>query len=324
MDDQPLRPSFPVPMRNAMSLTRRNPARFLAVSLGIALAFLSTTARARETALTAILSGLEQVRKLQPMDNRKQYELEVSGSRVTAFPDDFLRRRTPAEILKSGLSCGCGDYAFAFYSLVESKGFEAIYIDAVALNYSAVENGDSGHTGVAVKDPDSGNWILVDPTYDKIVSGDWDPASALYESPAGRFWIGYKGPLDKYPVTGHPGLRAFYAETLKSVPKDVWEKALLAFDFTVDDSLKTKDGGYSNPNTEAFLTRPARTFAALGIHPSRTVKVTLKFSGKKTGGDEMVPEADGSWTCLVQEHSRMSAGLTDWIMARILRGTDRR
>jgi len=95
-------------MRNAMLLTRRNPARFLAVSLGIALAFLSTTARARETALTAILSGLEQVRKLQPMDNRKQYELEVSGSRVTAFPDDFLRRRTPAEILKSGLSAGAG------------------------------------------------------------------------------------------------------------------------------------------------------------------------------------------------------------------------
>ena len=284
---------------------------------------MATAVWAKETVLTAILSNLEQVQKLQPMDNTRQYELEAKGIMVTGSADDFLRRRTPAEILKSGLSCGCGDYAFAFYSLMEAKGVQAIYIDAVALTYGAIEHGDSGHTGVAVKDSVSGNWILVDPTYNKIVSGDWDPASMLYESPAGRFWIGYKGTLDKYPVANHQRLREFYVETLKTVPREVWEKVLLAFEFTVDDSMKTKDGVYSNANTETFLARPEKTFKALGIHPIRSVKMTLKASSKRTGKSDVIQEPDGSWTCYVEEHRAMSASLTDWITAAIFRKTDR-
>ena len=307
-------------MACACPITRR----ISTLILGLAMVTVSATAWAKETVLTSILSSLEEVQKLRPMDNGKQYELEAKGTKVTGFPDDFLRRRTPAEILKSGLSCGCGDYAFAFYSLIEAKGFHAIYIDAVALNYSAIEHGDSGHTGVAVKDHDSGNWILVDPTSNKIISADWDPTSTLYEGPAGRFWIGYKGSLDKYPIANHDALRAFYAETLRSVTKAAWEKALLAFDFAVDDSLKTKDGGYSNPNLEAFLARPAATFKALGIQPSRRVKVTLKSWDKKTGSSDVIQEADGSWTCFVQDRGRMSASLTDWITAAILRKPGRR
>jgi len=296
----------------------------VALSVGIALVLVSAAAWAKETVWTAILSNLGEVQKLRPMDNRRQYELEAKGAKVTGFPDDFLRRRTLAEIIKSGLSCGCGDYAFAFCFLIESKGFQTIYIDAVALNYSAIEHGDSGHTGIAVKDRDSGSWILVDPTNNKIISADWDPTAMLYESPAGQFWIGYKGPLDKYPVADHPGLRVFYAETLRSVPKDVWEKELLAFDFVVDNSLKTKDGAYANPNMEAFLGRPAVTFKALGIHPSRSVKVTLKSWDKKTGTSDVIQESDGSWTCFVQDRGHMSASLTDWITAAIFRSTGRR
>jgi hypothetical protein len=298
--------------------------RTITLILGLAMAAASATAWAKETIMTSILSGLEEVQNLRQMDNGRQYELEAKGTNVTGFPDDFLRRRTPAEILKSGLSCGCGDYAFAFYFLIESRGFHAIYIDAVALNYSAIEHGDSGHTGVAVKDDASGNWILVDPTSNKIISADWNPTSTLYEGPVGRFWIGYKGSLDKYPVADHAALRVFYAETLRSVPKEVWEKALLAFDFAVDDSLKTKDGAYSNPNMEAFLTRPAVTFRALGIQPSRRVKVTLKSWDKKTGSSDVIQESDGSWTCFVQDRGRMSASLTDWITAAILRKPGRR
>ena len=206
------------PFRGPMPSAPKNPVRILVLLSLIALMFFSATAWAKETALTTILSGLERVQKLQGMDTRKKYELEARGTRITGYPDDFLRRRTPAEILESGLSCGCGDYASAFYSLIESQGLQVIYIDAVALNYSAIEGGDSGHTGVAVKDKESGNWILVDPTDDKILSGNWDPASTLYESPAGRFWIGYKGPLDKYLVRSHSELRTFYADTLSVEP----------------------------------------------------------------------------------------------------------
>jgi len=92
-----------------------------ALLLGIALVFLSPAALAKETTFTAILSGLARVQKLQEMDNEKEYDLDARGVRMTGIPDDFLRHRTPAEILKSGLSCGCGDYAFAFYSLITSR-----------------------------------------------------------------------------------------------------------------------------------------------------------------------------------------------------------
>jgi len=145
------------PFRGPMPSAPKNPVRILVLLSLIALMFFSATAWAKETALTTILSGLERVQKLQGMDTRKKYELEARGTRITGYPDDFLRRRTPAEILESGLSCGCGDYASAFYSLIESQGLQVIYIDAVALNYSAIEGGDSGHTGVAVKDKESGN-----------------------------------------------------------------------------------------------------------------------------------------------------------------------
>jgi len=304
-----------------LSPIHRNPAHSFAVSSGIALTLLSTILWAKETTLTVILSGLDQVSKFQKMDNRKTYELDARSVKVTGFPDDFLRRRTPAEIIKSGLSGGCGDHAFAFYSLVVSKGFQAIYIDSVALTYGAIENTDSGHTGVAIKDRESGNWILVDPTSNKIVSGDWDPESRIYESPVGRFWIGYKGPLDQYPIIDHPRLRKFYGETLKTVPKEIWEKELLAFDFILDDSMKTKDGVYTNPNMEAFLARTPNVLKSLGIHPSRTVKVILKPWNKKQGKDDVVLEADGSWTCFIQDRANLSAHFTDYIQNRIARNS---
>lgn len=295
----------------------------IALWFRVALLVAATSVCAKDTVLTAILSNLAQVQRLQPMDNRRQYDLEAKGVVVTGLSDDFLRRRTPAEILKSGLSCGCGDCAYAFYSLMEAKGFQVMYIDAVSLSYGAVEHGDSGHTAVAVKDGLSENWILVDPTYNKIVSADWDPSSMLYESPAGRFWIGYKGPLDKYPVANHESLRAFYVEPLKTVPKQVWEKVLLAFDFSVDDSLKTKDGAYSSTHMETFLARPEKIYKALGIHPIRRVKVTLRSAAKQTGRDELVQEPDGAWTCFVADRGAMSASLTDWITTTIYRKTDK-
>jgi len=297
----------------------RNRAWFFRASLAVALVILSPVAWAKETTLTAILSSLDQVQKLNHMDNRKVYELEARGAKVSARADDFLRRRTPTEILSSGLSCGCGDYAFAFYGLVEAKGFQALYIDAVALNYGSLERGNSGHTGVAVKDRDSQNWILVDPTFGKIISGDWDPVAKLYEGPAGRFWIGYIGPLDKYPIKDYPALQAFYAATLKAVPKAVWERNLLAFDFAVDEALKDRHGGYINPRLPAFIERAARLCRTLGIQPSRTVKVTIKPWKQKMGKSEVAQNPDGSWDCFVQDQSALSAHFTDWIMDRILR-----
>ena len=138
-----------------------------------------------------------------------------------------------------------------------------------------------------------------------------------------RFWIGYKGTLDKYPVANHQSLREFYVETLKAVPKEVWERVLIVFDFTVDDSMKTKDGAYTNANTETFLARPEKTFKALGIHPIRIVKMTLKSWNKRTGKSDVIQEPDGSWTCFVEEHGGMSASLTDWITATIFRKSDR-
>ncbi len=284
----------------------------------IAAALPAAPVLARETALTDILDGIKRVQQFKMMDDTKTYELEARGVARKGDSDSFLRSRTPQEILESGLSTGCGDYAAAFYWLMQKKGLEVQYIDSAALNFDSLLYHFNGHTAVAVKDKDSGNWILVDPTFGKIVDADWDPKSGLYEGPAGKFWIGYKGPLEKFPAKGPDALKDFYGKTVDSVPKDVWERTLFRFVFTIDDSMKLKDGGYTNPHVLEFVRRPEEMYQKLGVNPARVVKVTLKDGGEEKS-DDCTRNADGSWDCMVSRGAAMSARMTDWLAKRVER-----
>jgi hypothetical protein len=292
-------------------------ARILAALALLFGALAASPARAKETTLTDILAGLETVRAFRPMADGRTYELPARGAVLKGVGDDFLRRRTPDEILRSGLSTGCGDYAFAFDRLLSAKGYETLYVDAAALDYESIVHHFSGHTAVAVKEKETGNWILVDPTFDRIVSADWDPASRLYAGPAGHFWIGYVGPLEKYAVNDPEALKRFYGDTLAKVPKDVWDKELVRFDFTIDASMRTKDGGYTNPNVLEFIRRPDDVLKSIGATPGRAVKITLKDGGDAPT-DDCARGADGAWVCTVSRGARMSAGMTDWLARKIL------
>lgn len=284
----------------------------------LAIVLAATNVFARETALTGILEGLDRVSRLTMMDEAKIYELPARGVVRSGGVNDFLRGRAPDEILASGLSTGCGDYAAAFYRLMAVKGLDVQYIDSAALTLDSLARHFSGHTAVAVKDTASGNWILVDATFGKIISGDWNPESRLYVGPAGRFWIGYRGSLEDFPVKDAAALRKFYGDTLKSVPADVGDKEFSRFEFTIDDSMKRKDGGYTNPRVLDFIHRADGIYKANGIAPSRAVKVTLKDGGN-AAGDDCRKNADGSWDLYVARNSAMSLSLTDWLARRVLR-----
>ena len=50
-----------------------------------------------------------------------------------------------------------------------------------------------------------------------------------------------------------------------------------------------------------------------------TLSPTLKPWNKKTGKDDVVPEADGSWTCFIQDRAMLGAHFTDYIQNCIAR-----
>jgi hypothetical protein len=278
--------------------------------------------RAKDTALVDILAGLDRMHGLRMMSEDKTYELPARGEKMSGRSDDFLRRRTPQEIMDSGLSTGCGDYAFSFYTLMKARGRDVLYADAAALTAHSLKNHFDGHTAVAVKDEASGNWILVDPTFGRIISGDWDPKERLYVGPAGRFWFGYVGKLEDYPVKGPEELKKFYAETLATVPKDVWAKIFIKYEFTIDDSMKLKGGGYTNPHVVEFIRRPDEFYEGMGVTPEKSVRVTLK-DGVDDKADTCEKNDDATWTCWISRGAAMSQHMTDWMTDRIASGSPR-
>lgn len=176
---------------------------------------------ARKSVYQDIQKAFDCVAKLSLMDQEKIYRLRVGRDLVTAYSDDFLRRRTGKEILTSGLSSGCGDFAIAFYSLMKKKGYEASFIESVRLSADALRTRNNGHTGVAIFDEARQAWILTDPTSQEIVQKNWNPDEKIYLD---RYWIGFVGELDDYPAHNHEELKNFYGEIFETIPTDVLEE----------------------------------------------------------------------------------------------------
>lgn len=266
----------------------------------------------------AIQAALLIVGRLHLMDNSRTYTLSARGKLASGVPDDFLRTRTPQEILDSGLATGCGDFAAAFYSLISSKGFQALYIDGAELSWRGLLTYDAGHTGVAVHDASTGRWILVDPTFQKILSEDWDIHSKIYANEFAHEWIGYLGPLEEYTVRDHPGLMEFMKRTLASASKSVLESELMRFDFVIDDSLRRPEGGYVNPNVDKFLAIPGQLQERFGLNAARHVRVTLTDGGDDHK-DRCRVEGDTA-RCSISRSSAMSLHLFLHIQGCFLEG----
>src|SRR5574340_561838 len=107
----------------------------------------------------SIEGALARVSEIRMMESRKTYTLPVSGVAVTGPKEEFLRRRTAPEVLESGLSSGCGDYAIAFTHVLEKCGFRALLIDGAEISVQSLRSRFSGHAVVAVRDDRNGRWI---------------------------------------------------------------------------------------------------------------------------------------------------------------------
>jgi len=62
----------------------------------------------------------DRVKALKPMDYARVYTLSAGGRPLTGKPYDFLRRRTPEEILASGLTVDSGDIAIVTVYLAQN------------------------------------------------------------------------------------------------------------------------------------------------------------------------------------------------------------
>ncbi len=240
----------------------------------------------------------------------RQYELEVGGKKELGLGDDFLRRRTGAEILASGLSSGCGDYATAFAHLMETRSFQTLFVDSAEISLSSLESHFSGHAVVAVRDPANDRWLLADPTNKRIITNNWSTNDQTFYGD--RYWIGYCGPLNTYPAHRPDELKDFYARTLKTVPADFWNQHIFKFNFKVDPSLLGSDGKLLAPNVPKLTENQDRALAKFGIHPANEINVLLVKGGDDAQGALTYSDERG-WVCTVGLQSACSLSFVTYM-----------
>ncbi len=290
------------------------------VLLIIALA-LSSSATAAAAVLDDVEIALARVAKLKMMKAGETYSLPARGAKMTGNSEDFLERREPDEILSSGLSTGCGDYSAAFYGLLRAKGASLLYIQGVELSARSLLEQFAGHAAVAVKNPQNDRWILVDPTNRKVLDKNWDTASKGFHSPAGRFWIGYAGRLEDYPVKTPAQFKTSLRRTLRLVPAAAWDEEVVRLNFKAGPSMSRTGGAFANPRYPAFLARFSQVYDDLGLRPERQVGVEFADGGPGWGADCKRRGRD-SWECPVGRDAAMDQKLFSWVESSIMRQMD--
>ena len=260
----------------------------------------------------SIEDAFRRVGKLQPMPYGVTYTIMVGGKLMTGGPDDFLRRRTGAEILESGMTDGCGDNAIAFLYLMEKQGFETLFIDSAQISTQSLEYGFAGHAVVAVRDEERDQWILADPTRSIYVF----PWTLSDKSFYGNYWIGFRGRLTGYPAHDPDSLKKFYRDTLKTIPPGILNQRLFRFVFTVDRSLIGGDHKYRNPNLDRMLRENGKILAAHGIHPVNWVAIRLVAGGNDGTSRLEYSDRDG-WVCTLGLQSACSLGLVSYFEERL-------
>jgi hypothetical protein len=260
----------------------------------------------------SVSDAFDKVAKLKPIPQDRVSTLTVAGRPMTGGPDDFLRRRTGAEILESGITTGCGDNAIALLYLLEKQGFETRFIDSAEISTRSLEYGFSGHAVVAVRDAVRDQWILADPTRSIYVF----PWTLSDKSFYGNYWIGFRGRLADYPVHDPESLKKFYRDTLATVPPDVLNQRLFRFAFTVDRSLIGGDRKYRNPNLDRMLRENGKILAAHGVHPVNRVAIRLVAGGNDGVSRLEYSDRDG-WVCTLGLQSACSFGLVSYFEERL-------
>ena len=262
----------------------------------------------------AVEAAFAELRELAPMREGQRYTIEVGGRIETGSGDDFLRRRTAEEIKDSGLSCGCGDHAIVFINAMAGRGFSTLFVDSAEISCASLESHFSGHAVVAIRPPQAAPdapWWLVDSTALRIISRNWQPTARSFQTASGIYWIGYCGPLNKYPVHDPEALRAFYARTLAGVPREFLARSLVRIEFSVDPSLRDPRGGFLNPRLAEFLDLPSRILASYGVEPARKIRVLL-VRGQDDYRSDLEHSDSGGWVCHLGLRSGCTRGLLEY------------
>lgn len=270
-----------------------------------------------------VAEALSEVGKLKAMRPGERYTVIVGGNKVTDRKDAFLRRRNAEEIERSGLSCGCGDYAILFIDLIGSRGYDTLLVDSAQVSLLSLWSEFAGHAVVAVRPPGQteGGWWLVDSTTRKVLSENWSAEARSFVSGSSLYWIGYAGPLEKYPARTPQELRQFYRDTLATVPPAVLNRAIPRLTFTVDSSLKLGDGAYRNPNLPKLTSEQDALFAKYKITPERRYNVRLTRGGDDGSGG--LKTVEGEWVATVGLKSACSPKFLSY-MAEVLALHDRK
>jgi hypothetical protein len=290
-----------------------------------ALLLLVLTALARVAFATSETARLEQdlttifreLGALKPMQRDRTYALPARGEELRGRNDDFLRRRTADEVSASGLSCGCGDFAAVFVDRATRLGYETLLVDAALISSQSLASTFSGHSVVAIRAKEGGGspWWLIDSTALRVLSRDWSPQAKSFTASGQLFWIGYCGPLEKYPVRSPLELRKFYADTLATVPPEVFARVLTRFKFEVDASLYGPDGQLLNPQVAKLQALHDGILAKHGIEPQRTITVRLVRGADNTTSDfRLTPEG---WTSRIGLKSACSPSYISSLEAKI-------
>lgn len=264
-------------------------------------------------------AALAELRKLEAMKPGKNYTALVGGQPMTAPKDAFLRRRTADEIARSGLSCGCGDYAILFIDLMESRGYETRMVDSAQISLLSLASQFAGHSVVAVraKSASETRWWLVDSTSRKVLSTEWSAEEKSFTSGGSLYWIGYVGPLETYPARSPEQLRQFYRQTLATVPVAVLNRVIPQLNFVVDSTLSLPDNKYRNPNIPRLSAEQARLFAQYNITPERSYDVHLTRGGDDYSGT--LKSVDGQWVATVGLRSACSPSFLSYMASAIVR-----
>lgn len=79
------------------------------------------------------------------------------------FKNDFFRKRTASEIVKSKIATGCTDYALVFIALARAKKIPTLYVEAIRRKWLDIgdEQYIEGH--VFAECFIGGRWYIIDP-----------------------------------------------------------------------------------------------------------------------------------------------------------------
>jgi len=274
--------------------------------------------------LSLIKSGFGVVARLKMMKPGEKYSFKTVQGTITGTKEDFLRKRSPEEVLEHGRASGCGDYALVFANFMEKQGIVVKLIESAQISFISLKSNFAGHLVVAILDQENNRWILADPTRRRIISDNWDIDKKSFVVSNTIYWIGFKGSLSEYRslIDGPEKLKNFYKLTLQNVPKNILEEELFDLEFVVDSSMYLRDGSMANENVDRFIRRVKELYSQFfmeynNISP-RKIKVTF-MRGNDSVTSKIRYSKKRGWVCIVGDQSDMRIELLQQIENAIVK-----